>query len=231
MTRTNYNLEEGHTVLASLRDLVPNRRLRFGEALRVAEWQATRLLELTWVEDGPVPSEVISELPRVRVEYRELPTSGLSYWNGQLWVICLNRSEPATRQRFTLFHEYKHVIDHGRTELLYRGDGGHSAAEQAEQAADYFAGCVLMPRRFLKRAWGQGLQRPAVLARLFNVSERAVSVRLAQVGLNEPLPRCTVVARPVTRPRPDQYHRQRSRHWPYRLATEPVPISREVVHV
>jgi Zn-dependent peptidase ImmA (M78 family) len=52
---------------------------------------------------------------------------------------------------------------------LYAGSRSHSAARQAEQAADYFAGCVLMPRRSLKAAWGRGIQTPAALGNLFDV--------------------------------------------------------------
>jgi hypothetical protein len=163
MAQTYYNLDEGRSVLSSLCGLIPERSLRFSEALRIAELQASRLPELTAVNDGPVPSEVISELPRIRVGTRDLPTSGLSYWDGQVWAICLNRTEPATWRRFTLFHEYKHIIDHGRSHLLYTGAGAHDAVEQAEQAADYFAGCALMPKRLLKWAWGAQLQHPTVV--------------------------------------------------------------------
>src|SRR4051794_5055222 len=108
------NINETRSVLASLRAMFPERPLRFSEALRIAELQATRLLELTGVEQPSVPNEVVTELPRVRVEVRELPTSGVSFWDGQTWVIALNRSEPITRQRFTLLHEFKHIVDHGR---------------------------------------------------------------------------------------------------------------------
>ena len=45
------------------------------------------LLELMSVIDGPVPNEVVSELPRIRIESRDLPTSGLSYWDGENWVL------------------------------------------------------------------------------------------------------------------------------------------------
>ena len=204
MLKTYYNMDEGRSILASLRSLVPARRVRFSEALRIAELQASRLLQLTIVEDGPVPSEVITELPRICVEYRDIPTSGLSYWDGQAWIICLNRTEPRTRQRFTLFHEYKHIMDHGRAGQLYAND------EQAEQVADYFAGCVLMPRNFLKRAWGELIQRPALLARRFDVSPRAISVRLAQIGLAEPVDRCARPSRFWKRANPGQYHRQLS---------------------
>lgn len=182
---TNYNADESRSVLGHLRALIPERNCSFDEALRVAELQALKLLQLLRVEAAPVPSEIITELPRIDVQLRPIPMSGLSYWDGTSWIIALNRSEPGTRQRFTLLHEYKHIIDHGRVRGLYRGNGNLSAEQQAERAADYFAGCALMPRPLMKRAWASGLQTPDRLARLFETSERAISVRLAQLGLVE----------------------------------------------
>jgi Zn-dependent peptidase ImmA (M78 family) len=198
----NYNLDEGRSVLSSLRGLIPMRRCRFDEALRIAELQAARLQELTRVETAPIPNEIVSELPRIQVTYRDIPTSGLSYWDGQNWVIALNRSEPWTRQRFTLLHEYKHIMDHGSIKSLYPGGRGRTPEQQAEQAADYFAGCVLMPRRLMKQAWGSGLQTPGRLARHFETSERAVAVRLAQIGLTDNATRCE-----WPQPNSRRYHR------------------------
>jgi Zn-dependent peptidase ImmA (M78 family) len=140
--------------------------------------------------EARVDSGVISELPRIHVVREPLPTSGMSFWDGRCWVITLNSSEPVTRQRFTLLHEYKHIVDHGAADRLYTGTTRHSPAAQAEQAADYFAGCALMPKRLMQRAWGQGIQRPAELAQRFFVSERAIEVRLAQLGLSQPRQRC-----------------------------------------
>jgi Zn-dependent peptidase ImmA (M78 family) len=213
MNITSHN-HEGRSVLACLRSVIPLRPLDFPEAMQIAELQAARLLELTDTTDWPIDSSVVTELPRIRIEYRDLPTSGMSYWDGQAWVIVLNASEPATRQRFTLLHEYKHIIDHGSTDRLYAGTGRHSPSEQAEQAADYFAGCALMPKRLMKRAWGQGLQQPAVLARRFHVSPRAIDVRLAQLGLTEPRSRCAPpsTVRGAVRPR-RTYYRQPSPSW------------------
>lgn len=196
---THYTMEEGRSVLASLREISPDRRLRFTEALRIAELQATKLLKLLRVEGDATPSEVVTELPRIRVIYRSIPTSGMSYWDGSEWIICINKFEPLTRQRFTLFHEYKHIVDHGRAERLY------ATPEQAEQAADYFAGCALMPRASLKRAWGQLIQHPEALARLFDVSARAISVRLAQIGLTDRLDRCSTSQRTATNQRGRYY--------------------------
>ena len=211
----NYNPDNGRSVLASLRRMFPERRLRFSEALRVAELQATKLLDTFAVESEPVPSELVTELPRIRVEYRDIPTSGMSYWDGTTWIVAINRWEPRTRQRFTMFHEFKHIIDHGRTKLLYANDA------QAEQAADYFAGCALMPRNALKRAWANRLQRPEVLAALFEVSARAISVRLSQIGLTE-AQRCSRSASP--RGESGTYYRSLSTH-------SPVSPIREATHV
>lgn len=216
-----YNLEpeqqEQPNALARLRGLFPKRDVLFSEALRLAELQASKLLELSDIGCWPVPSEVVSELPRIRLAYTDLPTSGLSHWDGQAWAIFLNEDEPPTRQRFTLLHEFKHIVDHGRTGQLYRGNHRVTAAQQAEQAADYFAGCVLMPKRFLKRAWGEGLQHPERLAEEFEVSARAIEVRLTQLGLRAPRARCTPPLR-STPPEHDlstgRYYRALSANWP-----------------
>jgi Zn-dependent peptidase ImmA (M78 family) len=164
--------------------------LRFSEALRIAELQAAKLRQLTDVSDTAMPEEALAQLPRIEIRRAALPTSGMSYWDGNAWVIAINDSEPEGRQRFTIFHEYKHILDHGRTDRLYRGSRNTDPAAQAEQVADYFAGCVLMPKRLMKRAWGEGIQTPAQVAQLFDVSTRAAEVRLAQLGLPEPKSRC-----------------------------------------
>jgi hypothetical protein len=56
----NTNIENTHSeqpsVLASLRSLFPGRRLRFAEALRLAELQANRFLERSGVQAAPVPT-------------------------------------------------------------------------------------------------------------------------------------------------------------------------------
>jgi Zn-dependent peptidase ImmA (M78 family) len=205
---------ENRSILASLRAVIPVRALEAGEALQVAELQAARLLEMTDNTEAPLDWTVIAGLPRIRIRRELLPTSGMSFWDGHNWVIVLNGTEPLTRQRFTLLHEYKHIVDHGATDRLYPGIGRRTATEAAEQAADYFAGCVLMPKRLMKRAWGSGVQQPSALARYFNVSERAIEVRLAQLGLSEPRQRCVPpsTSRRLYRSRP-AYYRQLSPSW------------------
>src|SRR5436305_56239 len=111
---TNQTRSE-RSVLATLRALVPQRRLAFSESLRISELQANRLLELFEIADGPTPNELIGELPRIVVRREPgLPVSGSAHWAAGRWIITLNADEPRVRQRFSLMHEFKHVLDHTR---------------------------------------------------------------------------------------------------------------------
>ena len=188
----NYTTRSNRSVLQSLRSLIPEREdITPDEALRVAELQASRLLALHGVTTWPVPREIITELPKIRVLPSSNITDGACFWDtrGQQWVILLARSDSWRRQRFTLAHEYHHIISHTARDQLFRDThsrtGMLTAERQAEQTADYFAGCLLIPRMLLKRAWGNGIQHTDQLARLFDVSEQAIAVRLRQTGLVE----------------------------------------------
>lgn len=198
MTPTN----AAPSVLGRLRAVIPRRsNLTYDEALRIAELQASKVSELLGISPQELSEHHLMRLPRILVTYEsDLPVSGMSHWNGQTWVITLSSNDSLTRQRFTLLHEFKHIIDHGRTNRLYRGDARRTAAQQAEAAADYFAGCVLVPKRDLKSIWGRGIQSVNALSEYFGVSGQAVAVRLAQTKLDVardvvPAARC---ARPVS---------------------------------
>jgi Zn-dependent peptidase ImmA (M78 family) len=170
--------------IRELRDLVPIRRLRFAEALRVAELQAARLLALAEVHEPPVPEAIVAELPRIQVErVYPLGASGFTQWAKGRWLVALNAGEPPTRQRFSLAHEFKHVLDHPFIGLLYPAEQGLSTAQRAEQVCDHFAACLLMPRPWVKRAWGNGTQDVGRLAAQFDVSPEAMAVRLQRIGL------------------------------------------------
>jgi Zn-dependent peptidase ImmA (M78 family) len=204
------------SVLASLRALLPERRVLFVEALQLAEVQAVRLLQLRQITEFPVPIEVVTELPRISVHYDpDLPrhaASGSSAWDhrSRSWIISINPDEPETRQRFTILHEYKHIIDHGHAGLGGRLPATIYRLTPLEYLAEYFAGCVLMPKAWIKAAFCSGLQHPAELAEHFHVSERAMEVRLSQLGLSEP----NQVAHPTTSHAANAGYRLQPRsHW------------------
>ncbi len=184
------------STLASLRNLTPHSRLTFEDARYLAERQSTKLVELTGASVGGIQEAHLANMSRLRIVREPLSTSGLSYWNGRDWIIILNQADSPARQRFTLLHEFKHIVDHDAQARLYKSDW------EAERAADYFAGCVLMPKRDLKRLFCNVTQRPDQLAVHFGVSQQAVSVRLEQTGLLDPpvttkQGRC---ARPISTP-------------------------------
>ena len=180
--------------LARLRAPVPRRPLGLREAEGVAERQANRLrseLELL----GPIVTEDdLTSLPWLTVTRREsFPTSGMATKTDYGWVNVLNSSEAMVRQRFSLAHEIKHVLDDGLIDLgggLYPSTHGYSADERTERVCDRFAAALLMPKVLLRADWADGIQDIAKLARRYHVSRAAMTVRLSQLGLIEPTPRC-----------------------------------------
>ncbi|MDP9350918.1 MAG: ImmA/IrrE family metallo-endopeptidase [Chloroflexota bacterium] len=174
------------SVIAELRELVPHRAINPIETAGLAERQATRLLKLTGITEPPVPEFVIADLPRIRVERQApMPFSGATHWAKGYWLILLNADEPYVRRRFSLAHEFKHILDHPYIDRLYPDTPQLSSPDRAEQACDLFAACLLMPRVWVKRAWYGGTTPVATLAREFAVSQTAMRWRLEQLGIAE----------------------------------------------
>lgn len=181
-------------IITPLRDLVPIRHLTFVETLRTAELQAAKFQALAGLTGPPFPDSAITGLPRVQVErMTPAPASGATQWSLGRWLIVINGADPIGRQRFSLAHEFKHVLDHPFITTLYPATASMSAREREEQVCDYFAACLLMPRLWLKRSWTSGTQDLRTLAREFEVSRAAMQVRLLQVGLVQPAERCEYI--------------------------------------
>ncbi|MGA5426642.1 ImmA/IrrE family metallo-endopeptidase [Streptomyces koyangensis] len=184
--------EHPTSIIKRLRALMPLRPLEEHEAKIIAERQATRLLELLGEHGPAVNVGLIADLPRIEV--RVEPNlhaggiSGFSQWSRGRWLIVVNRDDSGTRRRFTLSHEFKHVLDHPFIKEIYSGLGVTDKERHhiTEQICDYFAACLLMPRNWLKRAWASGIQSPAALAAKFHVSEAAMTIRLRELRLIEP---------------------------------------------
>lgn len=191
-TNTTTSATTTRSALATLRSITPHCRTDFTDAKQLAERQAAQLLRLLDPRCEGIGIEQIAAQPRIRVVYDDLPTSGLSYWNGTDWIIALNATDSVPRQRFTLLHEYKHIVDHPHAARLYRSNW------EAERAADYFAACALMPKPELKRVFCNITQRIEDLAIYFGVSQEAIRVRLEQTRLVEP----EAPAKPVRCARP-----------------------------
>jgi Zn-dependent peptidase ImmA (M78 family) len=99
------------------------------------------------------------------------------------WRIAIKAEECRQRQRFSLAHEFKHVLDSpvvGRTHAHLPTDRQKA---RAETLCDYFAACLLMPRPWVKHDYYGGLQNIRALARRYYVSQEAMTTRLHELGL------------------------------------------------
>lgn len=171
-------------VIAELRALMPPRAITWSEAYSVAERQAARLLELMYVAQPPVPMFVVSSLAGISVDRRpDWPTSGMAVANGPGWRIVLCSTEPRQRQRYSLAHELKHVLDDPFDDQLYGHLTPPKRQTRAEALCNHFAACLMMPRAWIKRDFCRGLQTPSQLARRYFMSPTAIRRRLAELGL------------------------------------------------
>lgn len=111
--------------------------------------------------------------------------------------MCSNATlrESRQRQRFTLAHEFNHVLDDVVIERMSAHLEPDQARERAERLCNYFAACLLMPRAWIKRDFCDGMQRPRDLARRYFVSVDAMTTRLSELGLTGP----TLALEPRTR--------------------------------
>jgi Zn-dependent peptidase ImmA (M78 family) len=166
-------------IFTEVRAVRPARRLTRLEARRVVERQAAKLLRLREAFEAPIPEEVITHLPRIEAHRSSGlgSLSGVCHWEGNHWRITVNARHALVRQRFTIAHEFAHILDAPYQRIV--------SPKLAEELADYFAANLLMPKRLIKRAWGDGLQDIPALARHFNVSVKAMRWRLDELRLDE----------------------------------------------
>jgi Zn-dependent peptidase ImmA (M78 family) len=158
--------------------------LTWTEDHSIAERQAALLLDLWGISEPPVPQFVISSLPGLLVEWRkDWPISGLSVQTPTHWQIVISAEEPRWRQRFSLAHELKHVIDDPVIQRKHRHLAPDKRDQRAERMCDWFAACLLMPRPWVKHDYCGGLQNPYRLAQRYYVSTEAMTTRLTELGL------------------------------------------------
>ncbi|MBE7172349.1 MAG: ImmA/IrrE family metallo-endopeptidase [Williamsia sp.] len=113
-------------------------------------------------------------------------------------TIGYNKNEPRVRNRFTIAHELGHYILH-KDELdffvdkafkvMYRGNNVPGINFTHEKQANEFAACLLMPEHLLRKEIDDldldYTDEDAIktLAKKFDVSTIAMSIRIAKLGL------------------------------------------------
>lgn len=166
---------------------------------QLIEREANRLLERAGEHAPPVNVEKVAASLGIRVEQAELDAdcSGLlirSDRDGA--VIGVNWDHHPNRRRFTIAHEIGHYLFHKGgtfidkgTYARFRDQESGSGTISEEKQANHFAAVLLMPERWIKKAFQQHPFDPAddsslhELAEAFQVSTQAMMFRLSNLGL------------------------------------------------
>ncbi|WP_298467194.1 ImmA/IrrE family metallo-endopeptidase [uncultured Erythrobacter sp.] len=121
-------------------------------------------------------------LPIFSVDLQDGVSGMLKRVNGDQFECYVDKSEPSVRQRFTAAHELGHFVLHKDSIGATHQDNYRLRAEGMtnwqETQANQFAADLLMPMGLISDAMDSGTTSVSALARLFKVSEIAMSIRL-----------------------------------------------------
>ncbi|MCX6743115.1 MAG: ImmA/IrrE family metallo-endopeptidase [Candidatus Parcubacteria bacterium] len=145
------------------------------------------ILKSLEIKEPPIPLEKVANFFTIKVvPYKNFPEniSGTIVNEDGFIAIGINSNKPITRQRFTIAHELGHfLLNHDIGSKLI--DENFDKPINIEMEANDFAAELLMPRDFLKKDIEEkkfNINIPD-LAKRYNVSEQAMSVRLLRTGL------------------------------------------------
>ena len=163
----------------------------------LVERLAGKHLNLGGIRHPPVPTEIIQlaadkqypvDIRQTRLKAYHGATWGLN--DG--WVIQVKEDDPPALKRFTLFHEFFHIITHRNASSAFKKVATGKSAF-SELAANSFAAFILMPQEWVEEKWAEvkDLDR---MAEIFDVPMPAMAIRLRTLGLTNnmatPSPRC-----------------------------------------
>jgi hypothetical protein len=156
-----------------------------GRIFQLVEALAKKYIKKAKLNQPPVVTELIKQFDiSPGIEIRPLP---LKAYHGAVWhledgwVIHLNSEDKPARQRVTLFHEVFHILAHSRATPVFRKRGVKEGLFN-EMLADYFAGCILMPKEWVKEKWAE-VNDLKQMAEIFQVTEVSMWIRLKTMSL------------------------------------------------
>jgi Zn-dependent peptidase ImmA (M78 family) len=161
--------------------------------------RATELLRKLDLFSAPVNVGAVAEHLGANVVFDDLDddVSGFLLREKEVSTIAVNKQHHPNRQRFTLAHECGHLFLHADKgdrlwldkTLFFRDESSSTGDKFAEVEANQFAAGLLMPAELIVAALGgEGPISEMDVVRLavrFEVSERAMTVRLVSLGLIE----------------------------------------------
>ncbi len=156
-----------------------------GRIFQLVEMLAQKYLKMGEVRCPPVPTALITRFDQQHaVEVRQLPLKvyhGAIWYHKDGWVIQVKDGDVPATKRFTILHEAFHILAHCRTSPVFRKRGSILGSFN-ELLADEFAGCILMPREWIKEKWAE-VKDVDRMAEIFDVPKSAMCIRLRQLGL------------------------------------------------
>jgi len=156
-----------------------------GRVFQLVEKLAEGYIKRAGAYCPPVPTKIVSlidEQDSIEIRQPSLHTYHGGVWHlGDKWVIQLKSDDPPVVKRFTLFHEAFHILAHRRATPVFK-KRGRKRGSFNELLADYFAGCILMPRKWIRERWVEtkDLDR---MAEIFDVEKSLMWIRLREIGL------------------------------------------------
>lgn len=172
--------------------MITAQRARYGKIERLVQ----ELIAAERFDDvPPVPVEKMVRARGIEIRKGDLDNSisGLLVRSGDGATIGVNADHALTRRRFTIAHEFGHFllhegisehVDHGYR-VNFRDQDSSLARDVEEIEANFFAASLLMPKTMLDACGAvdsldsdSGVRD---LAKRFQVSQHAMSLRLANV--------------------------------------------------
>ena len=133
-----------------------------------------------------VPGVAPASIRRLRGMAGRASWSAVTISQGGVRLVILNSGHPGTRQANSLAHELAHIIlNHTSDDVQVSLEGflfRNRFDKEQEDEADWLAGCLLLPREGLLRAYWVS-RSPAALAQHFGVSQKLVNWRLRMTGI------------------------------------------------
>ena len=162
---------------------------------RTIEAQAETLLRDAGIIGLPVEPIRVAEHLGIQVTARPPSMKGASGWlvrvGEEFAIVYATYIDSIGFQHFSIAHEIGHYMLDGHPEHVFRNGNEHSshagfgASDEIEREADYFAACLLMPKKMCKpliNARQDGMAAVINLAENCKTSLTAAALRYAEIG-------------------------------------------------
>ena len=160
------------------------------------EQKVKQVLTKCSISSIPIPVEDIAD--KYAIQVSRAPSkefSGILIRKENRSLMGINSTESSVRQRFTIAHELGHYFLHGKRDVFveYRDNGEkvNKMRGLKETQANIFAASILMPKDSLEKDFKKIVKTDAedyhitFLAEKYDVSEKAMSFRLINLGLSK----------------------------------------------